>query len=315
MVTINREAGVSFTDLGSTMELAAGEAVPLTESQRAFLTEIGLTTEEIAELDRVIREQALGAERDLAAESANAYLAFQNQRAGTEDVTGATEEATSAIQANIDALHEHQDTLRAQTDPLFALFDATNDVAAAQQRVTDAISKFGEGSPEHIQALSDLATESFDLRDAQAEARVATDLTKDAFINQAIQAGVARDAAQQLADKLFALEGLRLDPIQLAVELRDLRRAAGSQAGGPQEFQHGGRPPVGVASIVGEAGQELFIPDIPGTIIPHGRTERILNNSFAPTVNINVTGGGDPERIGAAVERALRRVADARVVR
>jgi tape measure domain-containing protein len=35
-------------------------------------------------------------------------------------------------------------------------------------------------------------------------------------------------------------------------------------------FAGGGRPPVGVASIVGEEGPELFVPDTPGTIVPNG---------------------------------------------
>ena len=35
-------------------------------------------------------------------------------------------------------------------------------------------------------------------------------------------------------------------------------------------FADGGRPPVGVASIVGEEGPELFVPDTPGTIVPNG---------------------------------------------
>ena len=35
-------------------------------------------------------------------------------------------------------------------------------------------------------------------------------------------------------------------------------------------FADGGRPPVGVPSIVGEEGPELFVPDTPGTIVPNG---------------------------------------------
>jgi tape measure domain-containing protein len=35
-------------------------------------------------------------------------------------------------------------------------------------------------------------------------------------------------------------------------------------------FADGGRPPLGVASLVGEEGPELFVPDTPGTIVPNG---------------------------------------------
>jgi hypothetical protein len=37
------------------------------------------------------------------------------------------------------------------------------------------------------------------------------------------------------------------------------------------QFQHGGRPPVGRPSIVGEAGPELFVPNTAGTIIPNDK--------------------------------------------
>ena len=42
-----------------------------------------------------------------------------------------------------------------------------------------------------------------------------------------------------------------------------------STQGSPFMFADGGRPPVGQASIVGEEGPELFIPDSAGTIVPN----------------------------------------------
>ncbi len=41
-------------------------------------------------------------------------------------------------------------------------------------------------------------------------------------------------------------------------------------------FAEGGRPGVGVPSIVGENGPELFIPDGAGTIVPHGKSMELL---------------------------------------
>ena len=35
-------------------------------------------------------------------------------------------------------------------------------------------------------------------------------------------------------------------------------------------FANGGRPPLGVPSIVGERGPELFVPDVAGTVVPNG---------------------------------------------
>ena len=50
-------------------------------------------------------------------------------------------------------------------------------------------------------------------------------------------------------------------------------------------FADGGRPPVGRASVVGEKGPELFVPDRPGTIIPnHGMGETNIS------VNVDASG-------------------------
>jgi hypothetical protein len=54
-------------------------------------------------------------------------------------------------------------------------------------------------------------------------------------------------------------------------------------------FAHGGRPPVGRAALVGEAGPELFLPDVPGTIVPHGALGAFAGAGAAPTVITNFT--------------------------
>lgn len=49
----------------------------------------------------------------------------------------------------------------------------------------------------------------------------------------------------------------------------DLVGGIGKWLGGLKFFAEGGTPPVGVPSIVGERGAELFIPSVPGTIVPN----------------------------------------------
>jgi len=44
-----------------------------------------------------------------------------------------------------------------------------------------------------------------------------------------------------------------------------------SGSSGLRRFAHGGRPPMGVPSIVGERGPELFVPDVAGRVIPNGK--------------------------------------------
>jgi hypothetical protein len=51
-------------------------------------------------------------------------------------------------------------------------------------------------------------------------------------------------------------------------------------------FANGGRPPVGRASIVGEKGPELFVPDRAGTIVPNNQ----LGGSTNVVVNVDASG-------------------------
>ena len=50
-------------------------------------------------------------------------------------------------------------------------------------------------------------------------------------------------------------------------------------AGSLPGFANGGRPPIGMPSLVGERGPEIFVPDVAGTILPNGA---------APPINVNV---------------------------
>ena len=50
-------------------------------------------------------------------------------------------------------------------------------------------------------------------------------------------------------------------------------------------FANGGRPTVGRASIVGEKGPELFVPDRAGTIIPN----HALGGTTNVVVNVNAS--------------------------
>lgn len=52
-------------------------------------------------------------------------------------------------------------------------------------------------------------------------------------------------------------------------------------------FADGGEPPVGVASLVGERGAELFVPKQAGTIIPNHQLASVLGNNSGTTINYN----------------------------
>jgi hypothetical protein len=93
----------------------------------------------------------------------------------------------------------------------------------------------------------------------------------------------------------------------------------GSMAGAafhPGGFAEGGRPPLGVPSWIGERGKELFVPDVPGTIIPHGASmalSRAANNNDRPAMGPvhfhfpNVTNERDARIAGRQASAAFQR--------
>jgi hypothetical protein len=81
-------------------------------------------------------------------------------------------------------------------------------------------------------------------------------------------------------------------------------------------FADGGRPPLGVPSWVGERGKELFVPDVPGTIVPHGASmalSRAANNNDRPAMGPvhfhfpNVTNERDARIAGRQASAAFQR--------
>ena len=69
-------------------------------------------------------------------------------------------------------------------------------------------------------------------------------------------------------------------------------------------FADGGTPPVGRASMVGERGPELFVPQSSGTIIPNGQlggSSATINNSY----NIQIDSRADQASVYAGVQSLL----------
>jgi phage-related minor tail protein len=50
-------------------------------------------------------------------------------------------------------------------------------------------------------------------------------------------------------------------------------------------FADGGNPPIGVPSLVGERGPEMFVPKTAGTIIPNNQLSNMMSNNNGITYN------------------------------
>jgi len=88
--------------------------------------------------------------------------------------------------------------------------------------------------------------------------------------------------------------------IELKAQEMKLFQAIGSSIGGSMQeggmlsgigslfgFASGGEPPVGVPSIVGENGPELFVPQTAGTVVPNNKLADVMGGSNQPSVMYN----------------------------
>jgi len=88
--------------------------------------------------------------------------------------------------------------------------------------------------------------------------------------------------------------------IELKAQEMKLFEAIGSSIGGSMQeggmlsgigslfgFASGGEPPVGVPSIVGENGPELFVPQTAGTVVPNNKLADVMGGSNQPSVVYN----------------------------
>ena len=114
---------------------------------------------------------------------------------------------------------------------------------------------------------------------------------------------------------LSVLEDIALKALQTAFATE--RIGGGTSIGGAivsgigslLGFAGGGSPPVNRPSIVGERGPEIFVPRVPGSIMPNAQTRAVLNGGagggivIAPTLVIQ--GGVDQRGLDPATVRAI----------
>jgi len=105
------------------------------------------------------------------------------------------------------------------------------------------------------------------------------------FARSVIQDMILIQARAQMMGMMKGLYGL-LGGGSPSVDLGGGAYGGGSAGSvGISGFANGGDPPVGVPSLVGERGPELFIPKTAGTIIPNGSLSGAMGGG--PTINYN----------------------------
>ncbi len=146
-------------------------------------------------------------------------------------------------------------------------------------------------------AAKEAAEFSKSMLEAQQRSKQFADTFASSFESRGIQAlldgdlsGAVRGLIRDFAEMIIRLTILRPLVESVANSLGGI--GGGGRGGGFASlfgFAVGGRPPMGRASVVGERGPELFIPDVPGRILSNAQSRTALAGGQSVVVPQNFT--------------------------
>ena len=123
---------------------------------------------------------------------------------------------------------------------------------------------------EEAKALQEIHEKIFDAeRDAENERLAHVERINERIVGEFAQA--AADVIVESRNIGDAIRGLMQSFAREILQSTFTKAFAGTDFSKLLGFADGGRPPVGVPSIVGERGPEIFVPDVPGKIYPNGQ--------------------------------------------
>ena len=175
------------------------------------------------------------------------------------------------IQREFNEELERQAIIKAPVDELNKLLDPLRQIDSLSKSIGDSFAESFKGIVRGSMSAQDALRNLFQR-------------TADAFLDMAAQILAAQIRAGIMGLFNFGMSsnplGMRQQGVGASANILG-RHSVGTSGMQPKlKFAEGGRPPVGRASLVGEKGPELFVPDRAGTIIPNhamGSTNVIVN--------------------------------------
>lgn len=267
----------------------------------------GLTAGELRPLVSLTREARTASEEAAAARAheneVNKFLALS-----TQDTADATENATEATVTLISPTNDVADALaaaaaesRSLADAMLEMSNPTFKAVKAVEKLKAAQEKVVETSEDSEASAQDIAAAQLEVVKATLEAQgaldaLAVDPTNLQASIEAIQLvlGGTREDAFELLETLGILDGKQIEALvtvrgEVVGDERAFLGNTGLSIAGPKAL--GGPVRKGLAYKVGERGEELFVPDRNGSIIPNS----VLNqNDQSSNVNLTIVGSDNP---------------------
>jgi tape measure domain-containing protein len=239
-----------------------------------------------------------------------------------EEQMQAVQESEDAALQRYQAFGEEFNTVVRETEDLNLTLIKSDEERAKKQleidhdRRVERISNM-QLEADEIEALLEAEGERFaaSLNKNAEEAKKTKDIGRDlglifssSFEDAIVKGEEFGDVLKSLAQDLIKLATRKLVTEPLLSAASDVFGSIFSNLG----FASGGRPPLNKASMVGENGPELFVPDSAGTIVPNHALGG--GGNYNVVVNVDATGGsvqGDNSKageLGRQIEGAVRQV-------
>lgn len=333
LIRVVKFAAIGLTALATPVgAIAAGLTALGGLALKEFIRRSALTELEEAEeqLGRLLRQQEMFGDRiPPAAKKRIEELTtkIKELKEASEDATEQTDElgiATAAIAAIISGMGEEASKAGEATGEVFnSLTLDLLESRDAVQDLVDSFDKFGVTTTANQDLLEmmgySLDNLNKDLEGFRQQQQNIMDSTDEAS-QKAQDLGLTfssafEDAIVEGKGLRAVLEGIWKDILRIAVR-KSVTEPIGNWLGGLFSskfggfFADGGSPPVGVPSIVGERGPELFIPNTSGTIVPNeamggmGGINQTFNFplAFPPQLESFIRGIAGPTARAAALQ-------------
>jgi hypothetical protein len=211
---------------------------------------------------------------------------FDPNSGGAEPARRA-EEARRELERNLGDLEEQ--SLRAQDRMAEAIRLNADQQIAQWQRVAEETPEYADQAARAIVLINERATAEIKTLGEKAQTKMkefaaAFVATFESRGIEALFSGKLRNAVRgftkDLAELIIRMTTLKPLAEAIANSLSKIGKDDESDTtsniiGGLLGFSGGGRPPMGRASLVGEHGPELWVPDTPGRIISNAQSQRL----------------------------------------
>lgn len=248
------------------------------------------------------RTETAAAEADPAI--AELEQAVEDYWADAATAAAKTDLVTEAVRGNISAMA--------------ALLDPVVNAAQKVEELNEKQAILAELQADSEASAADLAAAQLDVALALIETQGAFDALDPTTLEGSIDTiaaalQISKEEARLLLENLGLIDGM---VVNATVKINEILRRStfeGIESDPTRGRQHGGPVVGGTPYLVGEAGPEVFIPNLSGMIVPNNQ----INAGVSAVFHIALSGGAtrqDAVMVGDEIERRLRRLADARVV-